>query len=204
MAENRHFLSDPRTWVDLYGDFLVNYAYSRLRDQIAAEDVTQETFLAALKARDRFTGSSSEKTWLTGILKHKIIDHIRRRAREVAVDDVEQLPVERHSPYTAGEGHGGHWKPGAGPRAWPDDPAMSLENKEFWEYLNLCLDSLPPRMAVLFTLYEMEELPGPEICKVMEISSTNLWVMLHRVRRQLRSCLEQNWLGGLPGEGRRS
>jgi RNA polymerase sigma-70 factor (ECF subfamily) len=175
--------------VDEHGDYLFRFALSRLRQREVAEDLVQETFLAALRGRDRFAGGSSERTWLVGILKRKIVDYLRRKGHEQPVGDltasdqwVEALFDER-----------GNWskKPGK----WPADAGATLETQEFWAIFSACLDKLPERLASAFTLREVEELDGQEVCKVLNVSANNLWVMLHRARLGLLRCLEVHWFG---------
>ncbi len=127
-------------WVEKYGDYLYNYAYSRLREETAAEDAVQETFLAALKSREKYAGISSERTWLTGILKHKIVDSIRKRFRGQPTPDDKPLPVETEEAFgPVGHKWHGHWVPERGPIDWGNKPDTFLENKEFWEILDICL-----------------------------------------------------------------
>lgn len=173
-------LSDPSKWVDLYGDYLYRFALMRLRDSQLAEDAVQDTLLAALKARTSFEGHSTERTWLTGILKRKIIDHFRRIAKEIDVPPEELPAADSTEAQRPGE--------------WLIDPNDPTERQEFWSYLNKCLDRLPPKAAVLFVLREVEQMPAEEICNIMSVSPTNLRVSLHRVRKQLRRCLEQHWM----------
>jgi RNA polymerase sigma-70 factor, ECF subfamily len=190
---------NPEDWVDIYGDLLYNYAFSRLRDPVAAEDAVQETFLAALKGRDSFAGDSSERTWLVGILKHKVIDHLRKTFREQPTDQTDHLPVEDLEVFTKSGEWAGHWISGKSPLEWSDNPNTLVEKKEFWRILHLCLELLPARLSSVFTMREMEELGTAIICKELGITATNLWVMLHRSRRQIRQCLESRWLGESPG-----
>jgi RNA polymerase sigma-70 factor (ECF subfamily) len=181
--------TNPATWVDEHGDHLFRFALSRLRQRDVAEDLVQETFLAALRARDRFVGASSERTWLVGILKRKIVDHLRRKSHEQPASDlsasdrwVETLFDER-----------GNWK--KKPGQWPADPGAAFEKEEFWAAFADCLRKLPERLAHAFVLREMEEVDSPEICKVLNVSANNLWVMLYRARLGLWRCLEINWFG---------
>jgi len=183
-------LANPESWVDQHGDALFRYALLRLRNKHLAEEIVQETFLAALQSRKSFAGQSSEKTWLIGILKHKIIDHFRRAKREVSLEETDLLPTETEETFrTTGEWVG-HWTVEAAPIEWSGDPVRLLEQKEFRRAFEDCLASLPERLARVFTLREVEELSAPEICKLLEISESNLWVMLHRARMQLRRALE--------------
>ena len=166
----------------------------RVRDRELAEEVVQDTFLAALQARGRFAGQSSERSWLVGIMKHKIVDQFRKSCREQPVDDPDALGHEMNNDGTFDEG--GHWKLGqTAPLDWPDNPAGILERKQFWDILKRCLGELPPKMAQVFSLREVDELSTEEICEAMQISSANLWVLLHRARKHLRQCLEVHQFG---------
>lgn len=192
-----HVLSDPATWVDTHGDYLYNFAISRLRDPIAAEDAVQETFLAALKAKASFAGASSEKTWFVGILKNKIIDHFRKQEKEIPTDFSEQpLPFEQEGSFVETGFSKGHWDAASGfaPADW-GNPAELLEKKEFWEILKSCLQTLPTQMAKVFTLRELEETETDELTKLLNISESNLFVILHRARGQMRRCIELKWTG---------
>ena len=171
-------------WLEKHGDYLFNFAIGQVRDEHVAEDLVQETFLAALKARDSFQGQSSDRTWLVGILRHKICDHLRRVTRHRAV--YVQPDAERTNDNEA-------WDEAT---LWLHEsaadcthPARRMELGEFREALEMALGQLPPRVAEVFKLYEMEEQSNPEICKKLNISESNLWVMLHRARKQLREQL---------------
>jgi RNA polymerase sigma-70 factor, ECF subfamily len=186
---------DPSVWVDRYGDYLFRYAMLRLRDRPAAEDMVQETFLAALKDRGAFSGNSSEATWLVGILKHKIADHYRRQSREAPLEggDLGEHPDAGHFDGV------GHWT--TGPAEWGGNPADLYRQGEFLEQFRKCLSELSPNHANAFTLREIEGLETAEICKVLGVSETNLWVILHRARALLRRCLEIRWFGTTAGKG---
>lgn len=185
-------LSDPGNWVDRHGDYLFRYALARVRNETVAEDLVQETLLAAFQARGRVSNLLSERGWLTGILKHKILDHFRRLARERTVNEEDSLPEELQNRFD----DNGHWKrePGAGPAEWGEDAASLMQRQEFMAALAQCLAKLPRRCADAFVLREMEEETSERIQEVLGITSSNLWVLLHRARMQLRLCLEQNWL----------
>jgi RNA polymerase sigma-70 factor (TIGR02943 family) len=180
-------LPDPASWVDLYGDYLYAYTLSRTQNPSIAEDLVQETFLSALGARERFEGHSSVRTWFTGILKHKIIDHFRTKNKERPAEDIQCLVDLTDELFD----HKGNWK--VGPAEWSVNPTMLYERKEFRNVLSRCLSELSSRLASAFVLREMDGLTTEEICKVLDISSTNLWVILHRARMYLRRCLEINW-----------
>ena len=187
---------DPNRWVDDHGDALYAYAMLRLRDADSASEVVQETFLEALKGRSKFLGRSSERTWLIGILKHKIIDTFRRRARRE-----RGVGGEEFEGGDAGEffDEAGAWKVPVG--RWSELPEKAIERAEFWEVFRACLAELPPSYAEAFTLCELEGLSGPEICKILEITPTNLWARLHRARLHLRRSLEIRWFGKGADEG---
>jgi RNA polymerase sigma-70 factor (ECF subfamily) len=167
----------------------------RLRDRSTAEDLVQETFLAALKARGSFSGNSAESTWMVGILKHKIMDHFRRKAREAPLADADLREQPDPSPFDVS----GHWI--SGPTDWGGNPADLYREKKFLDQLTECLSGLPPNHANAFTLREIEGADTGEICKVLNVTETNLWVILHRARMQLRRCLETHWFDKSTGEG---
>lgn len=184
---------DPGRWLDDHGDYLFKYAVFRLRDNTAAEDAVQETFLAALKAYKQFEGRGSERTWLVGILKHKVVDHFRRAVREAPLgEESDDGPdhrefFERPGPWQ------GHWNPDYAPSDWHATPAELIERSDFWKVFNDCLSPLPQRTASAFTLREVDGLKSEEICEILSIKVNNLWVMLHRARLHLRNCLELSW-----------
>jgi len=199
MQDNRS--CDPERWVDQHADSLYRYALLRLRDHRLAEDIVQETFLAALQSRDKFAGHSSERTWLVGILKHKMIDYFRKASRETPFEQIELLSSEQEEFFNKTGKWKGHWKEELGPIEWGADPGTVLKQREFWEIFDRCLSALPPRLAQVFTLREMEGLSTEEICQMLNISAANLWVMLHRARAQLRSSLESNYFRQKIGNG---
>ncbi|RMG03963.1 MAG: sigma-70 family RNA polymerase sigma factor [Planctomycetota bacterium] len=187
MSETAATRLDPESWVDRYGDLLFRYAYSRLRDAEAAEEVVQETFLAAMKAIDQFRGEGSEQAWLMTILRRKIVDHIRKRRRESARGgEWEGDPAETFFDRS------GNWR--VDPRLGKNRPDAGMRQREFWAVLRECLSALSQRQADAFTLRELEELSSEEICETLGITSSNLWVLLHRARLQLMRCLKGHWL----------
>jgi RNA polymerase sigma-70 factor (ECF subfamily) len=173
--------------VDRFGNYLYNFAIGRLRNHQNAENVVQETFLAALHSQDRFSGESSERTWLTSILKHKIVDFMRKSYRERPVSELQdpELGIDQFFDQT-----NRHKKL---PSKWLPDPDKLLENKEFWEVFRDCMDKLPSLINDAFSLKEIEQMGSTEICKILNITLANYWVLLHRARLQLRQCLEGNW-----------
>lgn len=176
-------------WLAEHGDYLYRYALARLRDPHQAEDAVQETLLAAL-AGSGFAGHASPRTWLTGILKYKIIDQFRRLQREVPLDAPEEIAAEEAGMDEFFQDDG-HWA--EAPQAWRE-PGNLLQQDQFLEILQNCMDKLPKKLARIFMLREIEETDNEEICKELEISPTNAWVMLYRARMGLRKCLEMNWM----------
>jgi len=186
-------IDDPVDWVDLYGDFLYRFALSRVKDPSVAEDLVQEAFLAALKSRANFQGRSSARTWLIAILKHKIVDHIRQRARELASDKIESLSdAFENDPVDGNFKDGGGWR--HRPSRWVVNPMKIYEQKEFMDVLYRCLSDLPQRQAEAFMMREIDGLTTEEICKALNISATNSWVILYRARMFLRQCIENKWI----------
>jgi RNA polymerase sigma-70 factor (TIGR02943 family) len=183
---------DPESWVDRYGDYLYAFTLSRLVDRTTAEDLVQETFVSALHTMKNFKGRSSERTWLTSILKHKILDHFRKKQREKSPHDLG-VPQDNVQHFFDEKGH---WK--EGPGKWDTNPKKLLEQKEFLRILQSCLEGLSSRVATTFVLREIDGLNTDEICKVLNISATNCWVILHRARMLLRRCLELNWFDSGP------
>jgi RNA polymerase sigma-70 factor (ECF subfamily) len=184
---------NPNQWLVEHGDYLFRYALVRLRDQHLAEDAVQETFLAAVKGSESFSGNSSARTWLTGILKHKIIDQFRRSQREAPLPEQELAEDVAESGMDDFFNESGHW---AEPPLSLGDPSRLAEQKQFLQVLQDCMDRLPAQLARLVLLREIEERENEEICKELEITPTNAWVMLYRARMGVRKCLEINWLGG--------
>lgn len=177
--------TDPSSWVDAYGDRLFRYALSRVRDEGSAEDLVQETLLAALKSRDRFKGESSELTWMTGILRNKIFELYRRQAKEVPLlpsDEDADIQSEFFDPR--------HWR--TAPRDWGGEPARSAESAEFAAALRKCLDALSAGVARAFVLREMEGLAPEAAAEALGVTSGHLAVLLYRARMRLRRCLEKN------------
>ncbi len=181
-------------WLAEHGDALFRYACLRVRDRDAAEDLVQETLLAALQSHRNFAGRSSERTWLIGILRHKLADHWRRIGRETPLEN----PADTGDPddlleHVFDAENGDHWR--APPFHWLR-PDAALEQQQFWRVLSGCIDALPPAHAQAFALCEIDGVTGTEACKVLDVSPTNLWVMLHRARLRLRQCLEIHWFTG--------
>jgi RNA polymerase sigma-70 factor (ECF subfamily) len=182
--------TNPDQWVDAYADLLFRYAATRLWRRDDAEDAVQETLLAALTANREFRGDSAERTWLIGILRHKIVDAIRLAARQANAGDPSRDDLDGMF------GQDGHWL--NRPRSWQGDPAALSENAEFWQQVRVCFAALPERQAQVFALRTFDGMDAEDICKQTGVSPTNLWVLLHRARTRLRACLESTWFAAEP------
>jgi len=175
-------------WVDRYGESLYRFALARVKDPVAAEDLVQETFLAALRGHQKFQGRSSLKSWLVAILKHKIVDHFRKSVKEKVLENFDSLADQAANDFD----NRGKWK--FRPQHWAVNPAKLYEQKEFMDILYECLARLRGRLADIFMLREVDGLSTEEICNELNITATNSWVMLYRARAGLRRCLEDNWM----------
>jgi RNA polymerase sigma-70 factor (ECF subfamily) len=178
-------------WLNDHGDYLYRFALARLKDTHQAEDAVQETMLAAIK-NNSFEGDSSIRTWLTGILKHKIIDMQRKLIREQPVSDIINLDASNESMDDFFD-KTGHWldKP-----QFFDMPDHALEQSQFLSVLDACMQKLPKKLKAIFMLRDVHEMENENICKELDITPTNAWVMLYRARMGLRKCLEMNWVKG--------
>lgn len=179
---------DPARWLVDHGDSLFRFAITRVRDRSVAEDLVQETLLAALKAQHSYQERSSVKTWLVGILKHKIIDYLRKSARESSFessgDDGSELMDHCFD-------QAGHWQIEIADWMHPE---QAYESDKFWAVFQECLGQLPEKYYRLFVLREFDGLAADEICNELGISTTNnVWVMLSRARMQLRECVGNEW-----------
>jgi RNA polymerase sigma-70 factor (TIGR02943 family) len=183
---------DPERWVELYGGYLFKCALARLRDPSRAEDLVQETFLAALKGARSFQGRSAERTWLVGILKNKIYDHFRRASRETTFTDLDFYTDAESDNFVAEGVTSGAWQNDSAPKDW-ENPGAGLDNQAFWKAYRECSGKLHRNIATVFNLREVDGLASKEICAMLNITENNLWVMLHRARMALRRCLETNW-----------
>jgi RNA polymerase sigma-70 factor (ECF subfamily) len=180
--------------LDTHRRYLLRVAQLQLHDADLAEDVVQETLFAALAARAGFSGRSSVKTWLTGILKHKIVDAIRQKQRQPVILATfnEETDLDDFDPLFKDNGA---WE--APPADW-GDPENAFARQEFMRVMDACLDKLPPNTARVFMMREVMGLETDEICKELTITANNLWVILYRARMALRHCLEQNWFTAQP------
>ena len=184
---------DPKaftTELDTHRRYLLRVAQLQLRDPDLAEDVVQDTLVAALGAQSGFTGKSSLKTWLTGILKHKIVDAIRQKQRRPIIEASfdEETELDDFDPLFKDNGA---WV--APPAEW-GDPENALSRRQFFDVMEICLEKLPPNTARVFVMREVMELESDEICKELTITANNLWVILYRARMALRNAWSRTGL----------
>jgi RNA polymerase sigma-70 factor (ECF subfamily) len=182
----------PNEWVRQHSDYLYNYAYKRINDPELARDLVQETFLAALERLDKFEGRSSERTWLTAILRNKVIDIYRRRSSGFgqSTESIEAFYEEREffEPDT------GHWKQAQEPEIFGIENPDHLVSEEFQEILKACLQRLPALWLAVFTMKHLDEQEAKTICSELEVTPANYWVIIHRAKVNLRACLQKNWI----------
>ncbi|HEY4110808.1 sigma-70 family RNA polymerase sigma factor [Puia sp.] len=182
-------IPDPRQWVQKHADHLYTYALARLADEHLARDLVQETFLAALQKVDLFRGQSSERTWLTAILKYKVIDVYRKRSSGLQVTRVDPEPELEFF-----EAENGHWKEADAPKAFDLEATDPTLRKEMAAILQKCLQKLPTLWLSIFSMKHMDELPSDTICKELKITSANFWVIVHRAKLNLRACIQKEGL----------
>lgn len=181
--------TEPEYWLSRHGDALYRFAYARVRRREVAEDLVQEALVAAWRGRGEFAGQAAERTWLTAILKRKVIDWLRVQVRE-------QQPAPDESEGTIADlfDARGKWK--TPPVRWThDDPADLAERQEFWTVMTACAGKLSSRLRNVFTLRYLDDAAADAICQQVGLTPTNLWVTLHRARLQVWQCLSRNWFG---------
>lgn len=179
-------MSDFARQIEALRPQLLRYAQSQLRNTAWAEDAVSETLLAALEKPQAFAGQSQLKTWLVGILKHKVIDQIRRHRREVSTTTEDDEADLDDLLFTAD----GHWH--EAPQDW-GRPDAALGQRQFFDVLEACMEHLPGVQGRVFMMREWLELDTDEICKELGLTSTNVFVLLHRARLRLRACLQTRW-----------
>jgi len=180
--------------LETHRSYLMRVARLQLRDDDLAQDIVQDTMVAALSAAN-FSGASSLRTWLTGILKHKIVDAIRKRQRrpEVSASALEADPDPGLDEFASPFDEGGSWE--AKPASW-GDPEHSLQQREFFDVMALCMENLPANSARVFLMREYMDLEVAEISRELSITVGNIHVILFRARVSLRQCLEKKWFAG--------
>ncbi len=177
---------EPENWVSAYADYLYSFALKRLNDPELCKDLIQDSFIAAIRSRESFKGQSSERTWLTSILRNKIIDLYRReKLKNHTAVDVYDKTFDHMFEDT------GHWKPEFSPRVWQAE--ASLESKEFSAMFLSCMSKLPSLWSVVFTMKHIDDERSDRVCKELNLSSSNYWTIMHRAKALLRACIEKNW-----------
>ena len=186
---------DPCQWVQRYGDYLYNIARFKVNDLENAEDLVQETFLSALKSKDNFQAKSSEKTWLTSILNNKIIDYYRSKKIISDLDHYLDSTEEgfTNSFFEPNEKNHLHWKIDKEGIEWKEDVTELLDNEDFYLVFMNCIDKLPIKLSAIIKSKFLNHEGSEEICKAMDISSSNYFVIVHRSKILLRECLDVNW-----------
>lgn len=171
---------------------LLRFARLQLRDAAAAEDAVQEALLAALARPEAYAGRSQLRTWVYGILKHKIVDTIRAQARSTNASALGAEGESLDQTFDALFSASGHWAASSRPRDW-GDPQAALRQQDFWNVFEVCLSQLPENTARVFMMREFLEFETPEVCRELGITVSNCHVILHRARMALRLCLERGW-----------
>lgn len=185
-------VADPHHWVENHADYLFNYAITRINEEEQARDLVQETFLAALERLDKFEGRSSERTWLTSILKNKVIDVYRKKSSGLGkkTTSLNAEPQDQDF-FDAGDGH---WKTSHRPEAFGIEDRDPLMNKELNSILQKCMQKLPALWLSVFTMKHMDDESTDVICAELKVTSANFWVIIHRAKLNLRACLQKNWI----------
>jgi RNA polymerase sigma-70 factor (ECF subfamily) len=186
MSEIEKNILNPDKWIDLHADYLFNYTITRISDRDLAKDLVQDTFFAGLKAKDNFQGKATERTWLISILKRKIIDQYRKMNSAKGKAEIKM------NFYDDGEREG-EWIEERVPSSWEAEAEKNIESKELNLALENCIGNLPEKYRVVFTMKTIQDFDTDVICKELDITASNLWVIIHRARTQLRKCMEDNW-----------
>jgi len=177
---------NPDKWIDLYADYLFNFTISRVNDREIAQDLVQDTFLAALKSMKNFKGEANERTWLISILKRKIIDYYRK------INSNKGKAEVRITSYNDSETDG-DWLEERVADPFDKTAEDTLQNTELGEAIFKCLSKLPEKQAEVFRMKTIEGLETEDICKELNITASNLWVIIHRARTAMAACLKENW-----------
>ena len=186
MSEKPKHTLNPNNWVGAHSDYLFNYTITRVDDSELAKDIVQETFFSGLKAQYNFRGQASERTWLISILKRKIIDHYRK------INSAKGKAEIRMNFYEDGDKKG-TWIEERVPQMWDNEAEKNIENDELKSALDNCINKLPEKYRIVFLMKNVQHFETEEICNELGITASNLWVIIHRARHQLRKCLEDNW-----------
>lgn len=176
----------PDSWVEKYSDMLYRFTVLRITDKELARDIVQDTFLNAWKARDGYKGDASEKNWLFTICRNKIVDHYRKASNNLTsygISDYEDMFFDEK----------GMWQKNAKPESWNVSYNDTIDKKDFYNVLNECKDNLKELQQAVFVLKYFDDFSSDKICKLLDITPSNYWVLMHRAKLQLRQCIEHNW-----------
>lgn len=176
----------PEAWIDNYSDMLYRFAVLRVTDKELAKDIVQDTFMSAWKGKDGYKGEASEKNWLFTICRNKVIDHYRKAANSLAthgINNYEDMFFDEK----------GMWNKSAVPAAWGVSYNDTIDTKDFYKVLNECKDNLKELQQAVFVLKYFDDFSSDKICKLLDITPSNYWVLMHRAKLQLRQCIEHNW-----------
>ena len=182
-----HSSKDLSSWVEKYTNDLLAYTLTKVSDLEIAQDIVQETFVAAVKALPNFKGNSAPKTWLIGILKRKVADYYRKKNRDMTSNNVEVESIERSETYFLDNGS---WQ--AGMNEWTPDLHL-LDDKSFNLVFKDCMNNLPENWNYAIRQKFLEGTSSAEICKVLDITPTNYWQIIRRAKLHVKGCLEQKW-----------
>ena len=189
-----HFnqLPEPKNWVKMYADYLYAYTITRIRNEEQARDLVQETFLSGLQGLHRFAGKSSERTWLTAILKNKIIDAYRKNSSGLKTQEINNNAESMEMDFFSDSD--GHWKKEHKPQQFGIEEHDPLINKELNMVLQKCMERLPALWLSVFTMKHLDDEATHTVCAELKISAANFWVIIHRAKLNLRACLQKNWI----------
>lgn len=183
---------NPRNWISNYADYLYSYAITRINDQEQARDLVQETFLAALESLSRFEGKSTEKTWLTAILRNKLIDLYRKKSS--GLNSQTEILEEEQEQQDFFDEQDGHWNKAHRPKEFAAPAENPLQHKEFERILQGCMNKLPNLWYAVFSMKHVDEESTEIICNALKVTPANFWVIIHRAKLSLRACLQKYWI----------
>lgn len=186
MPEKPLHTLDPKKWVEAHSDYLFNYTVTRVDNSELAKDIVQETFFSGLKAQHNFRGQASERTWLISILKRKIIDYYRK------INSAKGKAEIKVNFYEDGD-RKGTWLEERVPKMWGNEAEKNIENEELKNALELCIKNLPEKYRLVFLMKNVQHYETEEICNELDITASNLWVIIHRARTSLAACMEEKW-----------
>lgn len=185
-GKNPKHLIDPHKWIDRYSDYLFNFTISRINDKDIAQDIVQDTFFAGLKSMKNFKGEATERTWLISILKRKIIDHYRKI-------NSKKGKAEVRMGYNSHMDSEGDWLEEQVSDSSDSNAENTLINEELGSAILECLSKLPDKQAQIFKMKTIQGFDTEVICNELNITASNLWVIIHRARTAMANCLKENW-----------